>query len=352
MPSMNDIAKLAGVSIATVSRVLNDQEGRIRISEKTRQKVLAVCDEINYIPNYAAQQLRSGQAARSIGVYIPKGWGFSGLFSFTANLLESVSHELKDSSYRMTLIYYDQGDIRRHYEELRRVRAHYISGMLIVGADPEDIAFLTSVGENTAPPFVLVHRESPVGRFVTSDNTEAGRMLVQHLVNLGHREIALITTPCVETLRRDYIYSARYAGFQKGLEEAGLSPDAAKIIYHDDSQIDAARLAMDLRTLMTEPCQPTAIISTRDSIAIHAVKAARKVGINIPQDISLVTFLDNIPLREMSDPTLTCVEIPISEMGALSVRNLIKMIHGENDFKALSRTLPCKLTVGESCSSP
>lgn len=348
---MNDVARLAGVSVATVSRVLNDREGKIRISEKTRKKVLEVCEQLNYVPNYAAQQLRSGQVAHTIGVYIPKGWGFSGFSSFTANLLEAVSHELQDSPYRVSLIFYESGRIQDHYEELRRVRAHYISGMLIVGAGSDDIAFLASVGANPAPPFILVHRESPVGRFVTSDNTEAGRSLVRYLVERGHRRIALITTPSADTLRRDYIYSARYDGFRQGLIEAGLDPDAAKIIYHSDSQLDVQRLATDLRALLTGPEMPTAIVSTRDSIAVYAVKAARSIGVAIPEDVSLVTFLDNVPLRELTDPVLTCVEIPISRMGAVAVRDLIRMIQGDTDFQSLTSTLQCNLIEGESCAS-
>lgn len=350
MSSMHDVARMAGVSVATVSRVLNDREGKIRISDKTRERVLAACEHLNYVPNYAAQQLRSRQVRRTIGVYIPKGWGLSGFTSFTANLLESVCHTLRNQPYDVSLVFYEPGGISDHYEELRRVRAHYISGMLIVGASPEDIEYLTSVGTNLSPPFVLIHRESVVGRFVTTDNRDAGRSLVRYLVNHGHHRIALITTPTVDSLRRDYIYSARYEGFCAGLEESGIPFSSERIIYHSDTQIDMDLLSKDLRTLLEGPDPPTAIVSTRDSIAVYCVKAARRIGISIPRDISLVSFFDNLSLHELTDPILTCVEIPIARMGAVAVDYLIEMINGRSDFHALTKRLLCRLIEGESCA--
>src|SRR6056297_935367 len=105
MTSMKEVARIAGVSLATVSRVLNDKDGTIPISKETRDRVLAVVDKVGYKPNYAAQRLRSQKLDHSIGVYIPWGWGIGGFASFTGKLLESACKSMRGMPYTVTIVF-------------------------------------------------------------------------------------------------------------------------------------------------------------------------------------------------------------------------------------------------------
>lgn len=344
---MKDVARIAGVSLATVSRVLNDKGGTIPISKETRDRVLAVVDKVGYKPNYAAQRLRSQKLDHSVAVYVPWGWGIGGFASFTGKLLESVCKSMRGMPYTITIVFYDLGDIRSHHEELQRVRAHRIDAMLIVGADHEDLDYLDSVPVDANPPFVAVHRELANGDFVTANNREGAKAIVTHALNRGHERIAVLSTPTVHGGRRDFIYQQRYDGYVDALHERGIEVDDGLSRFVEEDDRDAAEAAV--RELCKMDTPPTAIFAARDSLALETVRTLRTLGSRIPDDISVVAFSDNAEVSDIIDPPLTRVVVPVEQMGAIAVNRLTSMLKGEDEQERLQVSLDCQVLPGESC---
>lgn len=344
---MKDVARIAGVSLATVSRVLNDKDGTIPISKETRERVLAVVDKINYKPNYAAQRLRSHKLDHSIGVYIPWGWGMGGFASFTGKLLESISKSIHGMPFNITLIFYDPGKISIHHEELQRVRAHRIDAMIIVGANHEDIRFLDSVAVDSHPPLITIHRELQQGNFVTSKNKEGAKIIVQHLIDKGHKRIAFISTPPYYENSTDYIYSRRYEGYLEALHENRIERDETLVRFTEHQQEE--KIDSIIEELYSLPEPPSAIFASRDSLVVETIRALKNKGFHIPRDMALVGFSDNAEINNFIDPTLTSVVVPIEEMGTIAVSRIAEMLRSKEKLPPLQTSLDCSLIIGESC---
>ncbi len=346
MARMKDVARIAGVSIATVSRVLNDKTGSIPISKETRDRVLAVVDKINYKPNYAAQRLRSHDLDHSIGIYVPWGWGLGGPSSFVAKLLESVAKCIHDLPYSITLLFYEPGQIRTHYEELQRVRAHRIDAMMVVGASPPDIAFLDTVADQKRPPLLLIHRELQRGNYITADNRGAARSIVNHLIAKGHRRIALISTPRTHEIYTDYIYSQRYLGYEDALASNGIAFSGKLVRFvqqHDRSAVYEA-----IAELLALDNPPTAVFAARDSILTATLKALKSHSRRIPEDVAVVGFSDNEEMSMITDPTTTLAVAPVEEMTRTGVTHLIKVVGEGSDPAPIQVKLECRIIYGES----
>jgi LacI family transcriptional regulator len=344
---MKDVARIAGVSLATVSRVLNDKGGTIPISKETRDRVLAVVDRVGYKPNYAAQRLRSQQLDHSIAVYVPWGWGIGGFGSFTGKLLESVSKSMRGMPYTVTIVFYELGDIRAHHEELQRVRAHRIDAMLIVGADHDDLDYLDTVSTDGNPPFVAVHRELVYGNFVTANNREGARAIVSHAAARGHRRIAVLSTPPVHGGRRDFIYQQRYDGYVDAVRAYGASVDERLTRFVEEDDPAAAGAAVRELCALDDP--PTTIFAARDSLAVATIRTLRSLGIRVPEEMGVVAFSDNAEVSDIIDPPLTRVVVPVEQMGAIAVTRLMAMLKGENPEGPLQVSLDCQILQGESC---
>lgn len=346
MASMKDVARIARVSIATVSRVLNDKTGSIPISKETRERVLAVVDKINYKPNYAAQRLRSHDLDHSIGIYVPWGWGVGTPSSFVAKLLEGAGKCIHDLPYSITLLFYEPGHVRTHYEELQRVRAHRLDAMMIVGASPPDIAFLETVADQRWPPLLLIHRELRVGNYVTADNRGAARSIVNHLLSKGHRRIALISTPRAHGDYTDYIYNERYLGYEDALTASGTA--LAENLVHIVGQDDRTAVYEAVAKLSALPDPPTAIFAARDSIVTATLKALKSHQLRIPDDVAVVGFSDNEEMSLITDPTTTLAVAPVEEMTRAGVNHLIQVVEQGPTPSPIQERFDFKIIYGES----
>jgi LacI family transcriptional regulator len=341
LASMKDVARIAGVSLATVSRVLNDKNGSIPISNETRERVLAVVDQVGYKPNYAAQRLRSSKLDHSIGVYIPWGWELGGFASFTGRLLESISKSVHGMPYSITLIYYDIGKIHTHYEELQRVRAHRIDGMLIMGAGPRDIEYLESASQNKHPPFIAVHRELRHGNFVTSRNKTGAANMMKNLFDQGYHRVAFISTPVKHGKFTDYIYSQRYAGYREGFAQIGAEPDESLLYFTRKDDPDS--LKDFIRKIMVNNKTPKAIFATRDSIAVSIIHVLRSLKIKMPDDVKLITFTDNPEAIQLIEPSVSCIIVPVEEMGSAAVSRLATMLNTNKKLPPFQIFLDCRI---------
>lgn len=347
MFSIKDIARIAGVSVATVSRVLNNKEASIPISEETRERVLAVIEKNNYKPNYAARRLRNKELEQSIGIYIPWGWGIGGPASFTAKLLETVSLCIQGSSYYLSLIFYESGSIETHYQELLRVRTHRISGMLIAGADPDDIRFLdAAVRMHRSPPFVVLHRKLSYGNYVTADNRNGAVEMVRHCARLGLRRIAYLSTPKEHQGVEDHVYRERFEGYRAGMEANGIPWDDGLVRFTEE--VDDRSMGAVLEDLLARQPAPEALFAARDSIALCLLRARRHLASPAAKNLQIVTFTDSADLCRIVEPPMTSVVLPVEEMGKKATERLLHLIgHAEREETPLQLELPCRLFTAE-----
>jgi LacI family transcriptional regulator len=350
MASIKDIAQAAGVSLTTVSRVINNKEGTFPISQETREKVVGAIRNLGYKPNFSARRLRSKELDRGIGLYVPwgSGWDIGGISSFSAMVTEIVSRYIKDEHYSTALVFYSRGTIREHHTALSEVYGHWIAGMIIMGANHDDLVYLDSVHESMHPPFVVLHRNPAKASCVTVDNEGGAMALVVHLVGHGHRRIGIVTTPPTEASGiPNYVYSARLAGYRRALEESGIPwrPDlCASVESLDYPTIDRA-----VRSLLDAAEPPTAIVAARDVVVLGVYKSLAALGVSVPRDIAVVGFTESTELGGLLHPSVTRAVVDVEKMAFLAIEHLMACLRTRKDRPPLRETLPCELVIGESC---
>ncbi len=310
--TLKTIAQEAGLSITTVSRAL---AGYDDVNEATRQRVIAIAKRLGYQPNLAARHLRSKQT-HTIGMVIPLTSYYSD--PFFMELLSGVGRQAAEYGYDLLLSAQQPGE-----EELiayrRMVASSRIDGVIVarVWKDDPRIAFLREVQH----PFVAFGRSND-GNYphIDVDGLSGMLQLMRHLVERGHRRIALILSPA------NLVFTAvRYQGYVQGLAEAGLPLRQDYLVEADLSQEGGCAAAQHLLAL---PDPPTAIVACNDTMAIGALEAARARGLKVGRDIAVAGF-DDIPLAAYTDPPLTTVRQPIYEIGRRALDMLIRVIRRE-----------------------
>jgi LacI family transcriptional regulator len=333
--TMKDIAERVGVSVATVSRVLN---GRPDVSRQTRELVLqAVREQRPSTSSDRRIRLLSAPRTQLIGVTVPVVHA-----EFFALMLNGIAEALYEHDLRLVLC-------PTHYEHVRErslveLLIHDASdgGILIMPTEsPDELLSLRTQGY----PFVVIdpREQLPSGiAIVSTANVSGAKAAVDYLIALGHRRIAAITGP-----RELASVEARLDGYRAALASAGVLPEPA-LIRRGNLDVpdgrDAARTLLDLR----EP--PTAIFAFNDNMAIGALQAARERGIDVPGRLSIVGF-DALEASRLVTPTLTTVRQPLEEMGRLAVQLLLRLIEGQRS-ETMRVELATTLVVGESTAPP
>ena len=299
--TIREVASSAGVSVATVSKVLNDRYG---VSEATAERVRAVIADLGYESSLVARSLRN-QHTNVIGVLV------ADLEPFSAEVLKGVADVLRGTEYEL-VAYAAAARVGEHVGWERRHLSR-LSGTLIDGAvlvTPTVIDIVASV------PIVAV--DPHTGRSdiptVDSDNLRGGYLAGKHLVDLGHRRIATITG-------RPDLMSAqlREKGFRAALAEAGLPVDEHFVVAGDFDPEVAEKAAHELLNA-AEP--PSAIFAANDATALATIEVARRLGLSVPHDLSVIGF-DNVPDAAMCEPGLTTIEQPIRDMGRRAAQLLV-----------------------------
>lgn len=301
-----DVAARAGVSIATVSRVVNRRYG---VASATAQRVQQAIGELGYESNLVARSMRS-QRTQVIGVLV------SGVEPFSAELLKGAAGELERAGYAMMV--YSGGRRNEAGWEQR-----YLSGISSVLADGTILVAPTVVDVDAPHPVVAV--DPNVGGMniptIAAENFAGARQAVEHLIGLGHRRIGLVAgRPDLESARR------REAGYRDALERAGIAVDPS-LIEVGGFQEDTA--AMAARTLLDRPDRPTAIFAANDLSAIEVIRVAGERGLRVPDDLSVVGF-DNIPESALCEPPITTVDQSIQALGRTAVRALLAMLQADD----------------------
>ncbi|MEV4146816.1 LacI family DNA-binding transcriptional regulator [Amycolatopsis sp. NPDC049691] len=306
--TIRDVAARAGVSVATVSKVINERYG---VSAATLAKVRAVIEELGYEASLVAQSLRNHRT-NVIGILV------ADLEPFSTELLKGAADAIRGSGFE--LVVYSAGGRTGDPSGWEKRYLSRLSGTLVDGA----VLVTPAVSLEAVPgtPVVAVDPHTGPSHLPTidSDNLRGAQLATEHLLDLGHRRIGFLAgRPDLESA------SLRKAGYLRALEAAGVPADESLIrIGAYDPEVSAA----SAHALLTGPDRPTAVFAANDISAIATVGAARELGLSVPDDLSVVGF-DNVPESALCSPPLTTVDQPIREMGHRAISMLIALINGD-----------------------
>jgi LacI family transcriptional regulator len=327
-----DVARLAGVSVATVSYVINN--GPRPVSLEARQKVEAAVAELGYYPNEVARSLRLQQSS-TIGVVIPR---FTNpVYGEIVRDLESVCSE----AGFLVLLCNSERDQAREQKFVQMLRAKHVDGVVIT-PDHNPLELIGPLLKARIPVVVLEH-DLPGINCIAIDELAGGRMATQHLLDLGHRQIAMLKHAPTSALS-----SQRLVGYAQALEAAGI-PFDPKLVLECEGNHRGGELAM--RALLKLRRPPTAVFAHNDVLAIGAYHAIREAGLSIPEDISVIGY-DDITSAAYLAPPLTTVHSPKAEMGALAGETLLRLIAQPVQAAPSMITLAVRLVVRGSTAAP
>ncbi|MBC7228698.1 MAG: LacI family DNA-binding transcriptional regulator [Thermoflexales bacterium] len=331
-PTIQDVARRAGVSRQTVSRVLNNK-GEVR--PETRERVLAAIEELNYRPNAVARSMVRGHTC-TLGCIAPS------LTDFTfASIIEGAQAEARRQGY---FILTGSAPTEREVESLLEEFLHrQVDGLMVFNPYADGrFRYLLPLIQNGVPVVYLGNtpRNEPVSS-VRCDDRDGGFQATRYLLALGHTTIATIIGPANEECVDD-----RLDGYRRALEENGLSVDDRLIVQGDWSAISGYRAA---RSLLETGIPFTAIFAQNDQMAIGAIRALREAGLQVPRDVSVIGF-DDIPLASYFDPPLTTLRQPMTELGEHAARLLISAIR-EPGLTPERRLLPARIVERASCAA-
>jgi LacI family transcriptional regulator, galactose operon repressor len=324
--TLNDVAILAGVSVATASKALN---GRNEVAPATRSRVLAAADKLAFQPNVLAKGLISGRT-RTIGLLTDELAG-----RFAMPILLAVENALANE--QMSVLLCDaRGDTirRRHY--IRTLLARQVDGFIILG-DSNDVR--SSLTADIPVPVVYVYCESddPDDLSILADDAGGARLATEHLISLNRKHIAHITGPESYRAARDRVTAMRAV-----LHEAGLTP-AGDPLYGEWSQAWGRHAA---RILVTAHPEIDAIFCGNDQIGTGAAQTLFDLGRRVPEDVALVGY-DNWDIFAADcRPPLTTVDLNLQQLGATAVEYLFAALDGEQRSGVVRQ--PCRLVVRES----
>jgi LacI family transcriptional regulator len=327
--TIRDVARHAGVSVATVSKVLNNRYGVAASTYAHVQKVIA---ELGYEASLVAQSLRNHKT-NVIGILV------FDLEPFSTELLKGAADAIRDTGFE--LVIYSAAGRTSDLEGWERRYLSRLSGTLIDGAI---LVTPTIVDVNYGAPVVAVDPHTGTSQMPTidADNLRGAHLATEHLIELGHKRIAMLTG------RHDLQSSLlREKGYRQAMRKAQLDVHERLIRpgeYHLDPSRDSARKMLSL------PEPPTAVFAANDTSALATMAVATELGLRVPQDLSVVGF-DNIPESALATPPLTTVEQPIRKMGHHAIEMLIRLIR-DDPPESTHTTLATRLLVRQSTGRP
>lgn len=323
---IQDVAKAAGVSVSTVSRVLN---GKDDVASGTSKRILAIIDELGYTSNLAARSMRS-QKNNLIGLIMPDIE-----FPYAFEIMKGVNKAITETEY--DLLVYTTGNVQKKAAAIHE--QHYVS--LLNNSITDGVIIVTPAAAefNSNAPIVSIdpHSIKPNYPSVHATNYQGAVEVMQYLLSLGHRRIGFITgRPELESAQR------RLMGYRDALQSAGIDIDETLITEGD---FTTKRGKLCARQLLTLEKPPTAIFGSNDQTAIAALEVAEEMGLRVPEDLSIIGF-DNIP--EAKYLGLTTMDQFLKQMGYIATQMLIKLIDQES-LESYTYKMQTQLVVRSSC---
>ena len=346
-PTLKDVARAAGVSEATVSRALHLKPGTAPVSNGTQERVRQVALELGYRPNRLARSL-SRNHTDTIGVVLPLDPESLGK-AYNSLILAGVAQAASARGIALALYDADPAS-RRNYA--RTMRDGRVDGGVIIESTIMTHEQVAQLEEEEGFPIVVVgHRlEGTRVPFVAADDRGASAELTRHLLALGHHRIVHIHFPF------GHPATQRYLGFLDAVTAAGLADQPGSVV--EDRQGDGPgqldHSAM-LREILARPEPPTAIYAWNDTVAASIIQAATRLGLRVPEQLSVAGFND-FTIAHLTNPPLTTVRQPFVEMGRTATEVLLDRIErarrGETDFELAQRVLPTRVVIRESTAPP
>jgi LacI family transcriptional regulator len=326
-----DLAREAGVSIATASKALN---GRRDVNEQTRQRVLEMAKKLNYHPSHLARGL-ARRRTENIGCVALRRFKLPFFTDpFYSHVLEGMETEVTARNYNLLLSVQPAEEATVMLQLPKLVREKNVDGLVLLGE--MNSTLLQEVFERRIP-CVIVDFFSPKleAHYILSDNRGGERMLVKHLGDLKHKRIAF-----VQRSAQDYRFSERQTGFEQACAELKLQPQIWSV-PNDGAGMDA-----ELKQRLMAKDRPTAVVACNDEHALTVIRIAREVGLRVPQDLSVAGF-DDIAAASFHQPGLTTIRVDKQQMGVKAIQTVFRLL--EPPLEPGSRVeLPVELVVRQS----
>ena len=332
MPTIKDVAREAGVSVATVSRVFNHSP---RVREVVREHVQAVASRLDYWPNGAARSLITNRT-HAIGVVLPDLYG-----EFFSEVIRGIDLATRREHYQV-LISSSHADTEALIAAVRAMRGR-VDGLIAMTPDIESTQAIRDFARNFS--MVLLDPGAPIPECSTFSiaSFEGARDMVRHLVGLGHRSIAMVKGP-----DGNVDAGERLRGYRAGLTDAGLPVIPGFEVQGGFTEASGYQSAAEI--LRLDP-RPTAVFAANDYMAIGLMSALRDADVRVPEDVA-VTGFDDIAISQYLSPALTTVRVDAYELGELAVQHLLLRAGSLKPIAPHHEVLPTTLIVRGSCGSP
>lgn len=335
-PTIAEIAKLTGVSAGAVSYALNDRPG---VSDDTRQRILAVANEVGWVPSTAARALRGGGTA-TVGLVITREPAVLGIEPFFMSFIAGIEQVISERGYALLLQVTPSPERElqayREWWSARRVDGIFLTDLAI---DDNRLTILEDIGM----PAVVVGDPAYAQGLpaVGSDDAAAAQAAMERLAQLGHRRVAHITGP------EHYVHT-RVRGEAMKAAGARLGVDVVGEVRTDYSLAAGAEACVDLMSL---PHPPTAMVFDNDLTAVGALRSATSRGIVVPRDLSVLAW-DDSPLCELTMPALSALSRDVAAYGADAARALLAVVAGDEDIVSVRSSIATLVDRGSLAAAP
>lgn len=324
--TIRDVAREAGVSVATVSRYLNNNG---YISQKAEMKIREVMERLNYHPNEIARGLAK-KKTRTIALIIPDITN-----PFFPELVVAIEEVAKSKGYSIILVNTQAGDMDDNHF-WKQLQNRYVDGFILASFEMSEK--VVKAIEKLKIPFVRIDRAAENNTFdsIGLDNYKGAKLAVDHLIEVGCKKIAHISGPGSfppsSERKRGYVETVTDRAMRNGI----ASPEDSVIVYEGDFTLESGKLLTQI--LMNEHKDVDGIFLGNDLMAIGCLKALKLMGYQVPKEVAIIGF-DGIKLTEMVEPEISTIEQPIYDIGVVSTNKLIRKIEGlENDKSILDET--------------
>ena len=321
--TIRDVAAKAGVSVATVSRVLNGKE---LVREETSAQVLEAARSLRYVPNVAARSL-SIRRSNTIGIVLPEMHG-----EFFSEVIRGVDVAARRAGYHI-LVSGSHSDAGEMMDVVEAMRGR-VDGLVVMAPD----VAVDSLSDRV--PLVLLNSSDQHHHVITIDNYGGARTMMRHLIDLGHKHIAFICGPSQNADAKE-----RIRGYRQCMRSLEVKPIEVKGDFTEASGAAAAREIVKMTP------RPTAIFAANDSMAIGALGALAEARVRVPKDIAVAGF-DDIPIARYVSPQLTTIGVDIAELGRRAFAVLVETIAQQRPRDPRRERITTTLVVRKSCGPP
>jgi len=333
--TIRDVARAAGVSVATVSRVFNNSGP---VHEETRARIREVAREMRYSPNSAARSLITAKS-NTLGVLLPDLYG-----EFFSEVIRGIDQTAQEHGYHVLVSSSHETQVR--IEAAMRAMRGRVDGLIVMSPDIDAPTLAANLPDSL--PVVLLNCavEGTSYDVICVDNFGGAYAMVRHLLSTGRDRVAIITGSS-----RNYDARERLRGYRAALRDAGAEQREGEDgweIPGDFTETGGYRAARAIASLAPAERRPNAVFAANDAMAIGALSAFRELGLAVPRDIAVAGF-DDIPMARYMSPPLTSVHVAISELGARAMDVLLAAVQEKNRHERRQVVLPTTLVVRQSC---